>query len=142
VKAARALIMSNDVIVYEDLRVASLLQNRRLAKSISDAGWRQFIRWPDYLARVYGKVAVAVPPQYTSQACSRCGAVVTKTLSERTHVCPSCHTVLHRDHNAARHILALGLHRLETAVGHTERYAWGQYALYPPDVDVVGKAAE
>jgi putative transposase len=142
VKAARALIMSNDVIVYEDLRVANLLQNRHLAKSISDAGWRQFMRWLHYLARVYGKVAVVVPPQYTSQACSGCGAVVTKTLSERTHLCPSCHAVLDRDHNAARNILALGLHRLETTVGHTERYAWGQYALYPPDVDVVGKAAE
>ncbi len=131
VKTARALVMSHDVIAYEDLRVSNMVQNRRLAKSISDAGWRSFVTWLDYLAHVYGKVVVAVPPAYTSQDCSGCGARVKKTLSERTHVCPHCTTVLDRDHNAARNILAMGLRALaETTAGHAERNAWGQSALY------------
>ncbi len=134
VKAARALIMSNDVIAYEDLRVSNLVKNRRLAKSISDAGWRAFVTWLEYLAQVYGKVVVAVPPAYTSQDCSGC--------AERTHVCPRCMAVLDRDHNAARNILALGLRRLdETTAGHAERNAWGQSALYPMQATVSDKAA-
>ena len=37
--------MSNDVIVFEDLPIANMVKNRRLPKSISDVGWRVFIRW-------------------------------------------------------------------------------------------------
>jgi len=142
VKTARALVMSNDVIAYEDLRVRNMVKNRHLAKSISDAGWRTFVSWLDYLAQVYGKVVVAVPPHYTSQDCSRCGERVKKALSERTHVCPRCKTTLDRDHNAARNILALGLRRWkETTAGHAERNAWGQSALYPPGATPVNTAA-
>jgi len=142
VKTARALVMSNDVIAYEDLRVSNMVKNRSLAKSICDAGWRAFVSWLVYLAHVYGKVVVAVPPAYTSQDCSGCGERVRKSLSERTHVCPRCKTMLGRDHNAARNILALGLRALEeTTAGHAESNAWGQSALYPPGATLVEKAA-
>jgi len=142
VKTARALIMSHDVIAYENLKVANMVRNRRLSKSISDAGWRTFVAWLEYLAHVYGKVVIAVPPQYTSQECSGCGDRVKKALSERTHVCLRCKTVLDRDHNAARNILALGLQQLEkTTAGHAESHAWGQSALYPSEVPLVDTAA-
>lgn len=142
VKTARALIMSNDVIAYEDLQVRNMVRNRHMAKSIADAGWRAFVSWLDYLAQVYGKVVVAVPPAYTGQDCSRCGERVKKALSERTHVCPRCKAMLDRDHNAARNILALGLRQLaKTTAGHAESNAWGQSALYPPDARLVDKAA-
>src|SRR5919198_6773428 len=69
--------------------------------------------------RVYGKVVVAVPPAYTTQECSRCGTLVKKALSERTHACPKCGLVLGRDHNAAVTILSRGLALLaHTTVGH------------------------
>jgi len=142
VKTARALIMSNDVIAYEDLRVRNMVRNRHVAKSIADAGWRAFVSWLDYLAHVYGKVVVALPPAYTSQDCSGCGERVKKALSERTHVCPHCKAMFDRDHNAARNILALGLRRLEeTTAGHAESHAWGQSALYLPDASSVDTAA-
>ena len=142
VKAARALVMSNDVIAYEDLQVLNMVKNRRLAKSISDAGWRAFVTWLGYLAHVYGKVVVAVPPAYTSQDCSGCGERVTKTLSERTHICPRCTIILDRDHNAARNILALGLRQLEeTTAGHAESNAWGQSAVYLSGASSIDTAA-
>jgi len=123
-------------------RAPNMVKNRRLAKSISDAGWRAFVTWLSYLAHVYGKVVVAVPPRYTSQDCSGCGERVTKTLSERTHVCPHCTTILDRDHNAARNILALGLRRLEeTTAGHAESHAWGQSALYLSGASSIDTAA-
>ncbi|WP_200090322.1 zinc ribbon domain-containing protein [Salicibibacter cibi] len=40
--------------------------------------------------------------------CSGCGAFVKKSLSERTHRC-SCGYEEHRDINAAKNILRLGL---------------------------------
>ncbi|MCA6567503.1 MAG: transposase, partial [Pseudanabaena sp. M065S1SP2A07QC] len=52
-----------------------------------------------------------------SQNCSTCGTTVKKSLSERTHQCSHCGTVLDRDHNAALNILAIGL---KNTVGHTE----------------------
>jgi putative transposase len=51
---------------------------------------------------------LAVPAQYTSQDCSGCGARVAKSLSVRTHVCPSCGLVLDRDANAASNIFRAG----------------------------------
>ncbi|HST88985.1 MAG TPA: zinc ribbon domain-containing protein [Ktedonobacterales bacterium] len=44
------------------------------------------------------------PPASTSQDCSGCGERVRKSLSVRTHICPSCGLVLDRDENAARNI--------------------------------------
>jgi putative transposase len=51
---------------------------------------------------------IAVPAAYTSQECSSCGERVEKSLSVRTHICPSCGLVLDRDENAARNIQGAG----------------------------------
>ena len=113
-RLARCVIHSNDVVAYEDLRVRNLVKNHCLAKSINDAGWYQFRKWLEYFGYKFGKITIAVNPAYTSQNCSSCGEVVTKSLSTRTHAC-SCGCELDRDHNAAINILekALG------TVGHT-----------------------
>lgn len=81
-----------------------LLKNHCLAKSISDASWYLFRQWIEYFTDKFGKLAIAVPPHYTSQMCSKCGAIVKKSLSTRTHIC-ACGCELHRDLNAALNIL-------------------------------------
>jgi len=116
----KALIQSNDLVVYEDLKVSNMVKNPKLAKSIQDASWSMFTDWLDYFGKIHGKFVVAVNPQYTSQQCSSCGNIVKKTLSLRTHIC-SCGSVLDRDENAAINILA----RANT-VGRTEIQALGQ----------------
>jgi putative transposase len=83
------------------------VRNHRLAKSISDAAWARFLLWVSYYAHLHGVVRIAVPPPYTTHACSGCGRLVRKSLSTRTHVCAHCGLVLDRDENAARNILAL-----------------------------------
>ena len=117
-KLARCVVQSNDLIAYEDLRIKNMVKNHCLAKSINDASWYQFRIWIEYFAKVFGKVTVAVNPQYTSQECSSCGVIVKKTLSTRTHVC-QCGCVMDRDFNAARNILSRGL----GTVGHTGTFA-------------------
>jgi putative transposase len=106
-KTALALVRDNDAIYYEDLQTANMVRNHRLAKSIADAGWSQFLTILSFKAACAGRRAVAVPPAFTSQTCSGCGVLVTKGLSVRWHSCPECGTSLHRDHNAALNILRL-----------------------------------
>ncbi|HEX6779099.1 MAG TPA: transposase, partial [Ktedonobacterales bacterium] len=79
-----------------------------LNKSIHDAGWSQFLTILSCKAVYAGKRATPVPPAYTTQDCSGCGERVQKSLSVRTHVCPSCGLVLDRDTNAALNILRAG----------------------------------
>ena len=133
-KDTLALVKSNDLIVYEDLKIQNMVKNHHLAKSISDsealaslrasASWYQFTQWLQYFAKVHGVIVIAVPPHNTTVDCSCCGAKVKKTLSTRTHRCSSCGTVLDRDHNAAKNILAKGFkllaEYLNSTVGHTE----------------------
>jgi len=127
VKLARCVITSNDVVVYEDLRIKNMAKNHCLAKSINDAGWYQFRVWLEYFGKVFGRATIAVSPAYTSQECSSCGVIVKKSLSTRTHVC-QCGCKLDRDHNAGINILNSGL----GTVGHTGTFAldasnaWGE----------------
>lgn len=90
---------------YEDLKIANMLRNRHLAKSIHDAGWGQFLSWVNYYGALHAIPVIKVAPQFTSQNCSGCGTLVKKSLSVRTHICPTCGLVLDRDENAARNIL-------------------------------------
>ena len=115
-KTANTLITSSDLIAYEDLQIANLVKNHRLAKSISDAAWGRFLAWVNSYGAVHDVPVIAVAPQFTTQNCSGCGKRVYKSLSVRTHVCPHCGLVLDRDHNAAVNILAKAL---EGTGGHS-----------------------
>ncbi|HEY7355623.1 MAG TPA: transposase, partial [Ktedonobacterales bacterium] len=127
-KTARALIMSHDLIAYEDLQVANLVKNHHLAKSINDAAWGQFLQWLCYYGCLASVPVVAVSPRFTTQDCSGCGKRVQKSLSVRTRVCSGCGLVLDRDHNAAINILASALRtagQAETGSGLPEQNASG-----------------
>ncbi|HEU5346081.1 MAG TPA: transposase [Ktedonobacterales bacterium] len=93
-KTALKLLRQYDTIFLEDLQVANLVRNHHLAKSILDAAWTQFRTILTYKAACADKRVVAVPPASTSQDCSGCGERAPKSLSVRTHVCPSCGLVL------------------------------------------------
>ena len=108
-KKARELVRKYDLIAFEDLNISGMVRNHCLAKAISDASWGQFIGILRHKAEEAGVAAIPVDPRGTSQRCSGCGEIVPKDLGDRLHVCPACGLVLHRDLNAARNILALGL---------------------------------
>lgn len=115
-KVANTYVSSSDLIAYEDLQIRNMVRNRKLAKSIHDAGWGTFIRWLNYYGAMHDIPVIAVSPHFTSQNCSACGTTVKKSLSVRTHICTSCGVVLDRDHNAALNILSKALNG---TVGHT-----------------------
>ena len=135
-KEANALVSSHDLIAVEHLQIRNMVRNRHLAKSIHDAGWGTFLRWVKHYAGVHGIPVLAVEPHFTSQACSRCGCLVRKSLSMRTHVCPGCGLVLDRDHNATLNILLKALtlylgaqgNSLLVFFGGRAGNAWGEMA--------------
>ena len=133
-RLAYCVIQSNDLVAYEDLNVKGMVKNRKLAKSINDAGWSTFRQWLEYFGYKYGKATVAVPPHHTSQICSSCGAVVKKSLSTRTHIC-ECGYTEDRDVNAAVNILARGLNTL----GHSGIYAWGETPSWAVGANLLSK---
>jgi len=101
-KQSRKLVNTYSLIAVEELNIKGMVKNHHLAKSISDAGWGEFISMLEYKAGEAGTKLVKVNPSGTSQKCSRCGMTVPKELSERVHCCPYCGLTLDRDVNAAR----------------------------------------
>jgi putative transposase len=103
-KTALKLLRQDDAISLDDLRVANLVRNRHLSKSLSDAGWAAFRTLLEGKAVYAGRRVVAVPPADTSQDGSGCGTRIPKSLSVRTHIGTSCGLVMDRDEHAARNM--------------------------------------
>ena len=102
------LIRENDLIAVERLNTKGLASGM-LARSVHDAAWGKLKEMLSYKAEWAGRQLVEVDPRYTSQACSGCGSVVRKKLSDRWHSCPHCGLELDRDHNAALNVLHRGV---------------------------------
>lgn len=109
-KLSRKLVDTYDLIAYEDLSIKQMIEDNEynLQKHISDASWGRFIAMLVYKAEEAGKYCIAVNPRGTTQRCSSCGEVVSKTLSEREHNCQNCGFRTTRDHNASINILRSG----------------------------------
>lgn len=99
------LIFENQGIAVEDLSVAGLARTR-LAKSVHDAGWSQFVAMLEYKAARYGRTLVKIGRfEPTSQTCHACGTVDgPKPLDVREWTCAACGTVHDRDINAALNV--------------------------------------
>ncbi|KVZ03826.1 RNA-guided endonuclease InsQ/TnpB family protein [Burkholderia stagnalis] len=110
-KLSTRLINENQVIAIESLAVRHMLKNRRLAKSISDAGWSEFVRQLTYKAQWYGRTLIGIDRWYpSSKRCADCGhTVASLPLKVRAWDCPGCGITHDRDINAARNVLAAGL---------------------------------
>jgi putative transposase len=108
-KTARNIVNGYERVYVEDLNVQGMMGNRRLSKSLGDAGWGMLRNALTYMAKMSEGVTAFVSPRGTSQTCSGCGAYVGKDLSVRVHRCPVCGLTIDRDVNAARNMLKRGL---------------------------------
>ena len=80
-----------------------------LNKAILDQGWYELRRQLAYKLDWLGGKLIVVPPQYTSQTCSRCGHKDKNNRpTQEQFKCTSCGFELNADHNAALNILAAG----------------------------------
>ena len=106
-KLSHELVNTYSLLAMEKLNSKEMAE-QNFGKSINDAGWNSFANMICYKAEGAGCKVVFVNPKDTTKECSRCGTMVKKTLSERTHDCPFCGLSIDRDVNAARNILARG----------------------------------
>jgi putative transposase len=110
-KTTTELVRTYDVIAIENLSVANMVKNHKLAKSISDSSWGVFRTMLEYKAKWYGKQVVVIDRFHpSSKLCNNCQWKNNElTLSQREWVCKNCGTLLDRDVNAAKNILDAGL---------------------------------
>ncbi len=104
-KTAKLYAERYQLIAVEKLTILNMVQNHSLAKSIVDASWGAFLAILEDKAARAGHQVIRVNPRFTSQKCHKCGEIVQKSLSVRTHICPFCGYIADRDVNAAKNIL-------------------------------------
>ena len=120
-KVTHHIVEKYDVICLENLNVAGMMKNRRIAKAISDVSWHKFVTMLEYKAAWNDKQIVKIGRFFPStKTCSICGDVNHNLkLSDRDWTCSNGH-YLDRDINAANNILKEGLRILsEGAADYT-----------------------
>lgn len=108
-KLTTDLIRKYDVISIEDLYVAGMLKNHKIARSIIDSNFYEIRRQLSYKSNWHGKELTVIDRWTpTTRKCSDCGIMHIMKLSDRMMSC-SCGLSLNRDENAARNIHKAGM---------------------------------
>ncbi|WP_201534492.1 RNA-guided endonuclease InsQ/TnpB family protein [Psychrobacter ciconiae] len=121
-KFTTKLVRNNALIVVGDIKSKSFTNKKtKLAKSTYDAGWFELKRQLDYKCKHAGCRFKIVNESYTTQTCSSCRQISDSSpkgragLRIREWAC-ECGVTQHRDINAAKNILAVGLDRLAVGI--------------------------
>ncbi|HBY93637.1 MAG TPA: transposase [Chloroflexi bacterium] len=123
-KLSSRLIAENQGIMAEDLSVKGLARTR-LAKSVHDAGWGEFLRQLAYKAEWTGKTFHRIDRFFpSSKLHMACGTLNDLSLSDRVFACQGCGVLIDRDLNAALNIKHRGLVEL-SPVGQPGVHARG-----------------
>lgn len=121
------LVETYDVIAVEDLNIAGMMKNHKLAGAIADASWSKLIRQLEYKCKFYGKELVKINRFFpSSKTCNACGLIKDDLkLSDRTFNC-ECGYSNDRDLNAALNIKAVGVTTAQQTVMGCKTYVSGQ----------------
>lgn len=106
-------------VCIEDLNVAGMGRNHKLARHIQDAGWGKFREMLTYKADWYGVNLKVIDRFAPSSRMCTCGIKNTElTLKQRSWTCAACGTTHDRDLLAAQNIVRFAFHP-ETVVKST-----------------------
>jgi putative transposase len=122
-KLSKRLIDENQAVCLEDLNVSGMIRNHKLAKCISDVGWRTFRTFLDYKSDWYGKHVLTIGRfDPSSKMCDQCGYINNKLLLKDRHWTCNCGAKHDRDILAARNILNFAF----CTPGQGEIHAFGE----------------
>jgi len=124
-KLTSYLSKNHALVAIEDLHVAGMLKNHKMAQAVSDSNFGEIRRQLEYKASWQSVHLVLIDRWYaSSKTCSGCGWVdEDQDLSDRTFICQECGLVMDRDLNAAINILK---EALRTTGSFSESYAYGE----------------
>ena len=104
-----------DSFAIEDLSVAGMVKNKRLARHISDAGWGTFRQFLEYKAKRHGKNVLVIGRFEPSSRLCTCGELNHElTLRDRTWKCKECGSEHDRDVLAANNIKRFAFRKQNT----------------------------
>ena len=91
-------------VIIEDLKVANMVRNRKLAFSLQDAGFGEFKRQMEYKCKWNGVNLILADTFFpSSKLCNNCGQKRDMDLSVRIYKC-ECGYTCDRDHNASKNL--------------------------------------
>ncbi len=124
-KLTSYLVKNHALVAIEDLHVAGMLTNPKLAQAVSDSNFGEIRRQLEYKSAYHGTHLVMIDRFYpSSKTCSGCGYIKPElSLSERTYVCEDCGMVLDRDLNAASNLRTVAVSSIDTQNACGERSA-------------------
>jgi putative transposase len=116
-KLTSLIINENQVIVMEDLSVANMMKNHKLARAIQDVSWGEIARQLEYKAKWNDRQFIKIDRFFPSSKTCHVDGFVNKNmdLSVRNWACPKCGTNHDRDINAAKNILIQGINILNNS---------------------------
>jgi putative transposase len=125
-KASDLITKSYSFIGVEDLNIAGMKKNHKLAKSISDQGWAMFVSQLEYKSKRNGGLTIKIDRWApSSKTCSNCGKKHILTLSQRQMTCDECGLDISRDLNAAINIRNWSWDLITNTAGTAGIYACG-----------------
>jgi putative transposase len=124
-KLTTYLCKNHALVAIEDLHVAGMLKNHKLAQAVSDSNFGAIRRQLEYKSSWHGTHLVVIDRfSPSSKTCSACGWIdENQDLGDRVFICQECGLVLDRDRNAAINILK---EALRTTGSFSESDAYGQ----------------
>jgi len=115
-KLSTQIVNEYDSIAIENLNIAGMIKNRKLARHIADVSWGTFETFLKYKADWYGKNILQIGMFEPSSKMCSCGKVNNElNLSQRTWTCNSCNATHDRDILAAQNIKRFGLRTQPTS---------------------------
>ncbi|SRR6266568_967733 len=124
-KLTAHLTKCHALVAIEDLHVAGMLKNHKLAQAVSDSNFGEIRRQLEYKAEWRGVHLVTVNRFYpSSKTCSGCGWVnEALTLADRTFICQECGLVIDRDLNAAINVRMVAVSSIDTQNAYGQKSA-------------------
>lgn len=105
-KVSTTLVKNHDSLAVETLKIKNLMQNKKLAFSIADVSWGQFLVLLEYKCKWNGVNLLKIGTFYpSSKTCFSCNSINSKlSLNDRDWICTECGVLHDRDLNAALNI--------------------------------------